>query len=106
MSCDRQEGGSCCGAGLEDKYDGILLLINRLAGIAVPGRRQDPGNCFFLGEKGCLLLARHVICVNYLCKKITDRVAHEALIDLREREGEELNTLFQLHERILRLLSQ
>lgn len=105
MSCEREEGGSCCGKGLEDKYDGLLLLINRMAGVALPEHRSDPRSCFFLGEKGCLLLARHVICVNYLCKKITDLVPHEKLISLREREGEELDAVFRLHERVRRGLS-
>jgi hypothetical protein len=106
MTCDREEGGSCCGAGLEDKYDGILLLINLLAGVPLPGKRQDSGSCLFLGSRGCLLLARHVICVNYLCRKITDGTPHEGLTALREREGEELNLLFRLHERTRRVLCE
>jgi len=98
--CEQEEGGSCCGAGLENKYDWELLLINLLLDVNLPQKRHDPEGCFFLGETGCLLQARHVICINYVCKKITDLVDPQKLHKLREKEGEELNTLFLLHERI------
>lgn len=98
--CDRREGGSCCGAGLEHHYSGIILLINLLLGVDVPKRRHDPAGCFFLGEKGCTLLARHVICVNYLCKRINDRILPEKIAALRKKEGIELETLFMLQESI------
>ncbi|MFC1822567.1 hypothetical protein ACFL9T_07655 [Thermodesulfobacteriota bacterium] len=99
-SCEDREGGSCCGAGLEDKYSGTLLLINLLLNVAIPAERRDPRGCFFLGERGCLLRARHVICVNYLCKKITDHIPLEKISTLRDREGDELECLFLLNERI------
>jgi hypothetical protein len=102
--CDQREGGSCCGAGLEDHYSGPLLLINRLLGADIPEERHDPSSCFFLGEGGCLLPARHVICVNYLCKKITDRIAPRELSPLREKEGIELEYLFLLNEALKKVL--
>ncbi len=98
--CEQNDGGSCCGKGLEDKYDVWLLLINLLLDSKLPRRRQDPESCFFLGHEGCLLKARHVICLNYLCNKVTARVDPQSIIALREKEGEELGTLFTLHERI------
>lgn len=98
--CDRLEGGSCCGAGLESHYSGILLLINRLLGVELPESRRDEASCYFLGENGCLLLERHVICVNYLCRKITESIDPEKISLLREKEGLELETLFMLQERI------
>jgi len=102
--CEQNEGGSCCGVGLENKYDGVLLLINLLMGVELPKKRHDPESCFFLGEKGCTLKARHVICVNYLCKKITDRIDPRKIMRLREKEGIELEALFLLHERIKKAL--
>ncbi|MCP4683322.1 MAG: hypothetical protein GY864_13410, partial [Desulfobacterales bacterium] len=66
--CEQAEGGSCCGKGLENKYDGWLLLINLVLGVALPKSRYDSKSCFFLDKTGCSLLARHVICVNYICK--------------------------------------
>jgi len=101
--CETVEGGSCCGAGLENRYDWELLLINLLLDVNLPQKRYDPEGCYFLGETGCLLQARHVICINYVCKKITDLVDPQKLHKLREKEGEELNILFFLHERIKKM---
>ncbi len=100
--CDQEEGGSCCGKGLEDRYDAWLLLINRLLGVEFPRERQQADGCFFLGEKGCLLIARHVICINYVCKKITDNIHPSIINDLREVEGREINSLFMLNEQVKR----
>ena len=102
--CDKNEGGSCCGAGLENKYDGWLLLINLLLKLRLPKERHDTESCFFLGEGGCFLKARHVICINYLCKKITDQIEPHKLNALREKEGIELDILFLLHERLKQVL--
>lgn len=101
--CDREEGGSCCGIGLEEKYDAWLLLINRLLGVGLPRKRQQKDGCFFLGENGCLLKARHVICINYVCKKITSNVQPSVINDLREVEGQEINSLFMLNEQVKRV---
>ena len=101
--CDRHEGGSCCGKGLEDHYSGILLLINLLLGVQPPKTRHDPSSCFFLGQDGCRLLARHVICVNYVCHRITHCVDPQMLSGLREKEGRELECLFRLNERVLQI---
>ncbi|MCF8127057.1 MAG: hypothetical protein K9N10_00965 [Deltaproteobacteria bacterium] len=100
--CDQEEGGSCCGKGLEDRYDAWLLLINRLLGVKFPRERQQADGCFFLGEKGCLLIARHVICINYVCKKITINIHPLVINDLREAEGEEISALFMLNEQVKR----
>ncbi|MBU0990138.1 MAG: hypothetical protein ABIE47_11750 [Pseudomonadota bacterium] len=104
--CDREEGGSCCGAGIENRYDGWLLLINLFLGVDLPKKRWQDTGCFLSGENGCLLMARHVICINYTCKKVTDRIAPCAIRELRENEGKEINTLFMLHESIKKALRQ
>ena len=104
-TCEERGGGSCCGAGLEQRYDGLLLLINLLLDITLPNKRYDPSSCFFLGRRGCLLLARHVICVNYLCNKITEAVAPKKIAALREKEGIELELLFFLSEHLKKMLS-
>jgi hypothetical protein len=104
--CDQKEGGSCCGVGLENRYDSWLLLINLLMGIELPTNRSDPKSCFFLTDTGCLLKARHVICVNYLCTKITDQINPQEIAALREREGRELDMLFGLHERIKKVIRE
>jgi len=104
--CETLEGGSCCGRGLEDHYDGYLLLINLLLGATLPAERRDPRSCYFLGLKGCVLSARHVLCVNYLCRKATDRIDSKALALLRELEGVQLEVLFLLHERMRKLVKE
>lgn len=105
-ACDETEGGSCCGAGLENKYDGYLLLINLLMAVELPQARRDAKSCLFLGEKGCTLASRHVICINYLCRKITDHLNPSQLYPLREAEGIELHTQFRLQERIKRVVKE
>ncbi len=102
--CEGQEGGSCCGAGLENHYNAALLLINLFLNRKLPKTRHDEKSCFFLGEAGCLLYARHVICINYLCKKITDRIEPQKITKLQEQEGDELHKLFLLHERVKKVL--
>lgn len=104
--CDQEEGGSCCGNGIENRYDAWLLLINLLLGVRLPDERARPGACFLSGENGCLLMARHIICINYLCKKVTDQIDPSRIAALREKEGAEANALFILHERIKAVLNQ
>ena len=103
-NCEEEDGGSCCGLGLERKYTGLLLLINLLLGTQIPKKRLNHSSCFFLGERGCQLTARQVICINYLCKSITDRIEPQNLAALREKEGIEIETLFLLNEKIKDLL--
>jgi hypothetical protein len=102
--CEEKEGGSCCGAGLEKHYSGILLLINLLLGVALPQQREEPSSCFFLSSTGCRLLVRHVLCINYVCNKITSRIEPDQLAALREAEGEEILYLFQVNEKLKKLL--
>ena len=104
--CEEKEGGSCCGAGLEKHYSAMLLLINRLLGVILPSQREDPSSCFFLSSSGCRLVARHVLCINYLCYKITSRTKPEQLASLREAEGEEILLLFRVNEKLKRRLKR
>lgn len=98
--CEEKEGGSCCGAGLEKNFSATLLLINRLLGVPLPPDRKEPSSCFFLSSTGCTLVARHVLCINYVCNKITSRIAPDQLAALREAEGEEVLLLFQVNEKV------
>jgi hypothetical protein len=99
-ACEEHEGGSCCGAGIEKHYSAILLLLNLLLDAKIPHSRHDPSSCFFLTKDGCQLFARHVLCVNFLCHKVTSLIPPEKIADLRKEEGTELELLFLLHERI------
>jgi hypothetical protein len=133
--------GSCCGAGMENSYDEVLLLINLLlgralcsqasvqeasrhlitrsvsenatskVGIASPsarndkkGQAYDTTSCYLLGENGCLLRAREVICVNYLCGRLYKNIDKEELIHLQRTAGNELNSLFLLEQSIKKRL--
>jgi hypothetical protein len=135
------EDGSCCGAGMENRYDAVLLLINLLLGrplcrqpsgeeapqhviagsvsdkaISKDGtasssarndktcEAHDTNSCYLLGENGCLLRAREVICVNYLCARIYRNIEKEKLIHLQRIAGNELNSLFLLEEHIKKKL--
>lgn len=98
--CEEQEGGSCCGTGIENKYDVELLLVNLLLGTSLQNQQPGQNSCYFLGAKGCKLKARHVLCVNYICGKLQEKLTREELIELQNCAGEELDTLFFLHESI------
>lgn len=97
--CEEEEGGSCCGGGIEDRYDTVLLLINLILGISLLVQPHN-NSCYFLGKNGCVLRARHVLCVNYVCEKLRNKLPQDKLIRLQEIAGEELDTLFLLHEAI------
>jgi hypothetical protein len=103
-NCEEKEGGSCCGAGIENKYDVVLLLINLLLGGSLENHAVEGNSCFFLGKNGCRLTARHVLCVNYICDKLQKKLTREELIALQTCAGEELETLFILHETVKKRL--
>lgn len=96
--CEELEGGSCCGAGIDNRYDPIQLLINLLLGVALPDRRKVPDSCYFLETDGCCLKARHVLCVNYLCTRLQQSLSAEERNALQAVLGTELDTGFILHE--------
>ncbi len=102
--CEEEEGGSCCGAGIEDRYPPHLLLINLLLGRTLPPDRRLSDSCYFLGTEGCTLTARHVLCINYLCPNLQRSLAHENLVRLQATTGEEMETVFRLHETVKQFL--
>jgi hypothetical protein len=104
--CDENEGGSCCGAGIENHYNPVILLINLLMGATLPQERQIENGCYFLSSRGCTLKARDVLCVNYLCLQIQGMLTREDLVTLQNTTGDELDTLFMLHETIKKCMSR
>ncbi len=103
-SCDKDEGGSCCGAGIENRYTSEMLLINLLLGADLPESRRSDNSCYFLGDQGCLLSARDIICVNYLCARLQKEIPCNQLLRLQEVTGREMETLFRLHNTIKNLI--
>jgi hypothetical protein len=104
--CEEEEGGSCCGVGIENHYTSLFLLINLLLGITLPDERTFPDSCYFLGSRGCYLKARDVLCVNYLCTKIQRWMPHAKIIDLQHIIGEELDTGLALYEAIKKVINR
>jgi hypothetical protein len=102
--CEKQEGGSCCGVGIENRYDGVQLLINLLLGVSLPPEHTYPDSCYFLKDCGCSLKARHVLCVNYLCADLQRALSQDDTIALQTIVGEELGTGFALYEAIKKRL--
>ncbi len=98
--CEEEEGGSCCGAGIENHYDPLQLLINLLLHVRLPDRKKYPDSCHFLEADGCCLKARHVLCVNYLCLKLQQALSRDDMNTLQAIVGEELDTGFALHEAV------
>jgi hypothetical protein len=100
-SCAAGSGGSCCFCGVEEWYDDILLLMNLLLDVALPERREVPDGCFFVGEKGCRLSARHAFCVNYLCPTLRESIEASERSNLLAVTGDELLCGWEL-EKVLR----
>lgn len=98
--CEEEEGGSCCGAGIENRYSPELLLINLLLGATLPESSECSRSCYFLGGGGCILEVREILCINYLCSKLQKTIPKEMLLQLQEANGSEMDLLFVLHERI------
>ncbi len=98
--CAVNDGGSCCGRGIEDKFDSVLILINLLLGCDLPDERLDPEGCWFLGEKGCLITARHVICINYMCKRLYRALDTDDIHAVQEAMGYEADLVFMLEQRL------
>lgn len=104
--CAVNDNGSCCGQGIEDRFDTALLVVNRLLGCELPTAPLDPQDCWFLGMSGCRLIARHVICVNYLCRRLNDGLRPEGLRRAQEAMAVETDLAFMLEEAVKRWLRQ
>jgi hypothetical protein len=98
--CAANGEGTCCGKRTGYKYNSMLLLVNLLLGKSLPLHAQDSHSCYFLKDEGCILSARHVICVNFICPRLHQNIQHYMLIRLQEVAGEELNILFLVEEYI------
>jgi hypothetical protein len=104
--CDEEEGGSCCGAGIENRYTPELLLMNILLGADLPESRYFENSCWFLGDRGCMLPARDVLCINYLCTRLQKELSPESLLQLQATTGCEMEVLFVLHNKIRNFIRQ
>jgi len=104
-ACAGRPGGGCCGAGIEDWFDEVVLLMNLLLGRAIPSVRSEREGCLFLGPRGCLLLARNYFCVNYLCHHITSRLCRSDLAALEAQAGKEIFASWQVEKELQRRIA-
>lgn len=89
--CAGEDGGaSCCFQGAEEWYGELLLLINLLLGVELPGRGEGGQDCFFNSPQGCRLAARFAICLNFFCPQLGERLGEAKLLALRQAVGREL----------------
>lgn len=68
--CAARPGGGCCSAYMADNTDSLQILINLLLDVAVDQRDNEADACCFLGEEGCMFLAKPSFCLNYNCTHI------------------------------------
>ena len=104
--CDEKEGGSCCGAGMENKFDTLLLLLNLLLGVTLQEHHSRKDSCYLLTDKGCILKVRLVLSVDFLCDKILNALRVEELLSLQKISGEELVAGFRLYDAIKQFMRQ
>ena len=104
--CDEKEGGSCCGAGVENKFDTYLLLVNLLLGVSLPEHHVRTDSCYLLTDKGCILKMRLVLCIDFLCDKILNALSVGEHLRLQKISGEELVAGFRLYDAIKKFLRQ
>lgn len=91
-ACAGEKPGGCCYFGIESCYTDMLLLINMMLGVKIPGQRKLVKNCLFVGEQGCRLKARFKTCIHHLCPQIKDSLKEYDLFRLRATASHEINT--------------
>ncbi len=97
--------GSCCFREMGQSYTDVQLLINGLLGCSFPQVAQYPGGCFFAGEKGCTLKARHAFCLNYFCPDLMNTPGTETVLEIQLQVGEQLLAGWELEFALGRFLT-
>lgn len=90
--CAGTKSESCCFEGAENWFYEVILLVNLLLGVDLPDKREKSGQCFFIGPKGCKLLARWSICINFFCPEMCEALGKTTLGRLRRQAGREVWT--------------
>jgi hypothetical protein len=91
---------------MENKFDTHLLLVNLLLGVSLPEHHLRTDSCYLLTDKGCILKARLVLCIDFLCDKILNALSVEERFSLQKISGEELVAGFRLYDAIKKFLRQ
>ena len=82
--------GSCCFREMGESYGFVQLFVNRLLGAELPQKPDFPGSCFFVGEKGCKLKAKHAFCLNYFCPDLINLLGDDTVLGIQRQVGQQL----------------
>ena len=94
--CALHGEGTCCSERTGHKCDSTLLLLNLLLGRSLPGKPQSHDQCYFLTSRGCVLRARPIICVNFVCSRLREKIPHKVMVHLQKTAGAEMDILFRI----------
>jgi hypothetical protein len=102
--CALHGAGTCCSERTGHKCDTTLLLLNLLLGRSLPGKPESRDQCYFLTSHGCVLRARPIICVNFVCRRLRENIPHDVIVHLQQTAGDEMDILFRV-ETYIKLMS-
>ncbi|OAG27914.1 hypothetical protein [Thermodesulfatator autotrophicus] len=94
--CTVLEGKGCCKIGLENECTVLILLLNLMLGEDFPEEREVPGRCFFVGPRGCKILARPMLCRDYFCLRHLNMLSDKEMAHITQVLNEELTLLHRL----------
>lgn len=97
--------GSCCFREMGQSYADVQLFVNGLLECKFPQDHDFPGGCFFAGEKGCTLKARHAFCLNYFCPDLVNTLGAETVLKIQLQVGEQLQAGSELESALCRFLT-
>ncbi len=103
-NCASKVGGGCCSSYMEANSDVILLLMNRLHGIAISRQHDRAEDCCFLGASGCILPIKPMFCLNYNCSHIHDQATEAEMAQLEQMAGRILTEQTRLETMLLHIL--
>lgn len=103
-ACSLYRSETCCTYRTGFKCDTTLLLINLLLNVPLPESPFYSELCHFLTEKGCCLKARPVICINYTCPVLREKIPFDKLIRVQEIAGEEIDLIFKTENYIKQMI--
>lgn len=104
FKCSVNDEATCCGNEYSLYCNAILLLINRLLGVEIKQQTYSKTLCAYITPTGCSLLARPVICLNFLCNRLRANIPHHRIVITQNIVGKELDNLFRIEEYIKKLI--
>ena len=99
-ACARNHPSGCCFSGIESGFDDILLLLNLLLGCPLPEERKERRSCFFVGERGCRLVARYYFCLHYFCPELETSLGERRIKALQQHVDRQLQAGWKAEEAV------